>query len=128
MTRQLCPRAISLSASRAAAAGTKLRAQWGMLAFLFSEVAFFTTLIVVYLCFLHQEGVGPTPAEACHCRSSSARPSACSPAAWRSIWPNGARARTQRTFVLWWAGTIVLGVAFLLGTAIEWRELIQCTV
>jgi heme/copper-type cytochrome/quinol oxidase subunit 3 len=39
----------SASASRA----TLSPAQWGMLAFLFSEVAFFTTLIAVYLCFLH---------------------------------------------------------------------------
>ena len=35
-----------------------------MIAFLVSEVAFFSTLIVAYLTFLGQDTVGPTPAEA----------------------------------------------------------------
>jgi cytochrome c oxidase subunit 3/cytochrome o ubiquinol oxidase subunit 3 len=30
----------------------------------------------------------------------------------------------QGGFVLWWAATILLGMAFLGGTAFEWRELI----
>ena len=38
--------------------------QWGMVAFLVSEVAFFSTLIVVYLTFLGKDTVGPTPREA----------------------------------------------------------------
>src|SRR5262249_3421156 len=37
-------------------------AQWGMIAFLVSEVAFFSTLIVVYLAFLGADQSGPTPA------------------------------------------------------------------
>jgi cytochrome c oxidase subunit III len=31
----------------------------------------------------------------------------------------------QRAFCFLWAGTIALGVAFVVGTIIEWRELIQ---
>ncbi len=38
--------------------------QWGMIAFLVSEVAFFSTLIVAYLTFLGKDTVGPTPREA----------------------------------------------------------------
>src|SRR5262245_370853 len=36
--------------------------QWGMIAFLVSEAAFFSTLIVVYLAFLGADQSGPTPA------------------------------------------------------------------
>ena len=49
----------------AAATGRQLDApEWGMISFLVSEVAFFSTLIVVYLSFLGRDTVGPTPAEA----------------------------------------------------------------
>lgn len=101
-------------------------AQWGMLAFLLSEVAFFGTLIAVYLSFLHQDGVGPTPKEALSlplvigttiCLLSS---SLVVHLAERSL-----ERQRQRSFCFLWAGTIALGIAFLIGTAIEWRELIE---
>src|ERR1700674_901842 len=38
--------------------------QWGMIAFLASEAAFFSTLIVAYLTFLGKDKVGPTPRQA----------------------------------------------------------------
>jgi len=100
-------------------------AQWGMVAFLVSEVAFFSTLIVAYLVFLGKDKVGPTPAEALSlplvlvttvCLLSS---SATIHLAERTL-----RHGTPTGFCLWWAGTIVLGVAFLLGTAYEWRDLV----
>src|SRR5438477_117462 len=37
-------------------------AQWGMISFLVSEVAFFSTLIIVYLTFSTTDQPGPTPA------------------------------------------------------------------
>ncbi len=37
-------------------------AQWGMICFLVSEVAFFSTLVVVYLTFWKTVDSGPTPA------------------------------------------------------------------
>jgi len=100
--------------------------QWGMLAFLFSEVAFFSTLIVVYISYLHRDRVGPTPAESLSlplvigttiCLLSS---SFVIHLAERAL-----DRQRQRTFCLLWCGTIVLGIAFLLGTAYEWRELIE---
>src|SRR5262245_46226173 len=39
-------------------------AEWGMLSFLVSEVAMFSTLIFTYLFYLGGDMVGPTPAEA----------------------------------------------------------------
>ena len=38
--------------------------QWGVLAFLLSEVALFSTLIVTYIVLLGQDRGGPTPAVA----------------------------------------------------------------
>jgi cytochrome c oxidase subunit 3/cytochrome o ubiquinol oxidase subunit 3 len=100
--------------------------QWGMLAFLFSEVAFFSTLIVVYISYLHRDRVGPTPAEVLSlplvigttiCLLSS---SFVIHLAERAL-----DRQRQSTFCLFWFATIVLGLAFLLGTAYEWRELIE---
>ena len=54
--------------SRAAAdrrrSDTLSPAEWGMVSFLLSEVAFFSTLIVTYVTFMGKDVVGPTPAEA----------------------------------------------------------------
>jgi cytochrome c oxidase subunit III len=99
--------------------------QWGMIAFLVSEMALFSTLIVVYLTFLGRDTVGPTPAEALSlplvvcttlCLLSSSVTIHLAEAA--------ARRGSHSRFCLLWAATIALGVIFLLGTAYEWRELI----
>jgi cytochrome c oxidase subunit III len=99
--------------------------QWGMVAFLVSEVAFFSTLIVTYVTFMGKDIVGPTPAKALSLPlvivtticllSSSVTIHFAEQALHRG---------QQRTFCLLWAATITLGIAFLLGTAYEWRELI----
>jgi cytochrome c oxidase subunit 3 len=100
-------------------------AEWGMIAFLISEVAFFSTLIVVYLSYLGRDIVGPTPAEVLSlplvigttlCLLSSSLTIYLGERALRS--------GTHGLFCMWWAATISLGVIFLLGTAYEWRELI----
>jgi cytochrome c oxidase subunit 3/cytochrome o ubiquinol oxidase subunit 3 len=101
-------------------------AQWGMASFLLSEVAFFGTLIVTYVAFMGKDVVGPTPAEALSlplvlistiCLLSS---SLVIHLAERSL-----NSGQQRRFCLLMAGTIALGIAFLLGTAVEWRGLIH---
>jgi cytochrome c oxidase subunit 3/cytochrome o ubiquinol oxidase subunit 3 len=98
--------------------------QWGMLAFLFSEVAFFSTLIVAYVTFKGTDTVGPTPeilslglvlvTTACLLSSSVTVHLATRALERDSIGP----------FQLWWAATIALGIAFLAGTAYEWYGLI----
>jgi cytochrome c oxidase subunit 3/cytochrome o ubiquinol oxidase subunit 3 len=96
-----------------------------MLAFLGSEAAFFSTLIVAYVTFLGKDTVGPTPGQALSlplvigttiCLLSS---SGTVHLAERSLRRGGTAG-----FRLWWGATIVLGVVFLLGTAYEWNELI----
>jgi cytochrome c oxidase subunit 3 len=100
--------------------------QWGMIAFLVSEVAFFTTLIMAYLSFLGSDLVGPTPREALSlplvivttiCLLSS---SLTIHMAEKQLHQGNAAG-----FCRWWSATIALGMAFMLGTAYEWRELIE---
>ena len=100
--------------------------QWGMASFLLSEVAFFGTLIATYVAFMGKDIVGPTPAEALSlplviaatiCLLSS---SVVIHLAERSL-----ERGKQRTFCFLLTGTIALGIAFLLSTAIEWHELIN---
>jgi cytochrome c oxidase subunit 3 len=98
--------------------------QWGMLSFLLSEVAFFSTLIVTYLAYMGKDQSGPTPAVlslplvigTTICLLSS---SGTVHLAERSL-----RREAVWTFVLCWSVTIALGSLFLLGTVYEWHELI----
>jgi cytochrome c oxidase subunit 3/cytochrome o ubiquinol oxidase subunit 3 len=101
-------------------------AKWGMASFLFSETAFFGTLIATYVAFIGKDIVGPTPAQALSlplvivstiCLLSS---SLVIHLAERSL-----ERGQQSSFCMLLAGTIVLGIAFLLGTAVEWRSLIN---
>lgn len=100
--------------------------QWGMASFLLSEVAFFCTLIATYVAFIGQDTSGPTPKEALSlplvigttiCLLLS---SVVIHAAQRSL--EQGRHQSFRTL---WTMTIALGIAFLLGTAYEWHDLIS---
>jgi cytochrome c oxidase subunit 3 len=99
--------------------------QWGMAAFLVSEAAFFSTLIVVYLTFVGKDTVGPSPREALSLPVVIVS-TICLLASCGSLH----RAEKQLDagdpsgFRKWWSATIALGVFFLLGTGYEWFELI----
>ncbi len=99
--------------------------QAGMLAFLVSEVALFGTLITAYVTYMGQDTSGPKPSEVLSlplvlvttlCLLSS---SATIHLAEKRLRQGG-----KRAFLFAWGATITLGIAFLLGTAYEWRELI----
>jgi cytochrome c oxidase subunit III len=99
--------------------------QWGMVAFLVSEAALFSTLIVVYLTYLGKDNVGPTP------RQSLSLPlvigtTICLLSSSFTIYRAEKRLSTGDApgFRTWWAATIALGLVFLLGTGYEWYELI----
>ena len=99
--------------------------QWGMLSFLVSEVAIFSTLIISYLFYLGKDVVGPTPAEALKlplvlCTTACLLASSATIHLAERTLERG----DQGGFIRWWAATIVLGVLFLLGTAYEWYGLI----
>ena len=100
-------------------------AQWGMLAFLLSEAAFFGTLIVTYISYIGKDRVGPTPREALSlglvigttiCLLTS---SVTVHFAERAL-----RHGAEGGFRLWWSLTILLGLLFLAGTGYEWYDLI----
>jgi cytochrome c oxidase subunit III len=99
--------------------------QWGMVAFLVSEAAFFSTLIVVYMTFIGRDTVGPSPREALSlplvicttiCLLSS---SATIHQAEKRLMSGDVSG-----FRKWWSATIALGFVFLLGTGYEWFDLI----
>jgi cytochrome c oxidase subunit 3 len=100
-------------------------AQWGMLSFLVSEVALFSTLIVTYIYYLGRDVVGPTPAEALSlplvlCTTTCLLASSVTiHLAVRTL-----ERENQGGFICWWLATIVLGVLFLGGTLYEWHDLI----
>jgi cytochrome c oxidase subunit 3/cytochrome o ubiquinol oxidase subunit 3 len=100
--------------------------QWGMLSFLVSEAALFGTLIVTYLFYVGRDVVGPTPAEALSLGLVLCT-TACLLASSATVHvAEGSLARQNRKgFLLWWLATILLGAAFLAGTALEWRDLIE---
>ena len=100
--------------------------QWGMLSFLVSEVAIFSTLILTYLFYLGKDAVGPTPAEALKLPLVLGT-TACLLASSVTVHlAERALGRgDQGGFLRWWAATIGLGVLFLLGTAYEWYGLIH---
>jgi cytochrome c oxidase subunit 3/cytochrome o ubiquinol oxidase subunit 3 len=101
-------------------------AQWGMLAFLLSEAAFFSTLIVAYLCFLGQDEIGPTPKEALSLSLVIVTTACLLSSSWTVHQATHALAQNrQDRFYLWWLATIALGATFLAGTGYEWRELIE---
>jgi cytochrome c oxidase subunit 3/cytochrome o ubiquinol oxidase subunit 3 len=101
-------------------------AQWGMLAFLVSEVALFGTLIVTYIAFLGKDRVELTPKDALRLPLVVGM-TACLLASSVTVHlADGALRRGRHAaFVGWWALTPALGVAFLAGTAWEWYDLIN---
>jgi cytochrome c oxidase subunit 3 len=98
----------------------------GMLAFLLSEVAFFSTLITTYIVFLRQtKESNPSPNEvfrlplvllatACLLSSSITIHFA----------EHGLKQGRRGQFLALWGLTIALGALFLVGTATEWIDLI----
>jgi cytochrome c oxidase subunit 3/cytochrome o ubiquinol oxidase subunit 3 len=115
---------------------TSLKGKAGMAAFLVTEVAFFSTLIVTYITYIGRDQLpkmpgsppgmgGPTPREVFYmplviistiCLFSS---SATIHLATGAMHRGAAGA-----FKLWWGLTIFLGALFLVGTGIEWHDLI----
>jgi cytochrome c oxidase subunit 3/cytochrome o ubiquinol oxidase subunit 3 len=99
--------------------------EWGMLAFLLSEVAFFSTLIVAYVTFKGEDTVGPTPGEVLSLKLVIGT-TACllSSSLTVHLATRALDRGSASLFSLWWAATIGLGIAFLAGTGYEWYGLI----
>jgi len=116
----------ALTTHHAQAAHPLDKGKVGMIAFLTTEVAFFSTLIVVYITYIGKSRSGPTPDEvfsiplvlaSTFCLLSS---SATIHMAGLAVGKGDLRA-----FHGWWVGTIALGALFLVGTGVEWHDLID---
>jgi heme/copper-type cytochrome/quinol oxidase subunit 3 len=100
--------------------------QWGILTFLVSEVALFGTLIVVYVFYIGKDVIDPTPAKALSLSLVTVT-TACllSSSVTVHLADKTLGQGNRRRFLQWWAATILLGLIFLVGTAFEWRDLID---
>jgi cytochrome c oxidase subunit 3/cytochrome o ubiquinol oxidase subunit 3 len=98
--------------------------QLGMISFLVSEVAFFSTLIVVYLTFLGTDQTGPTPAILSLPLVIGTTICLLASTVTIHLAVKSLRFGNSSIFRAWWSATIFLAVVFLTGTAYEWRELI----
>ena len=99
------------------------RGHVAMFALIVAESAIFVIFVVAYLFYLGKSLTGPTPKEVLEvpifysiCLLSS---SITIHLAVKAL-----RAGNVGSFRAWWFGTIVLGAAFLYGTAHEWHRLI----
>lgn len=101
------------------------RGKVGVICFLCTEAAFFSTLIVAYIKYLGQSTDGPTPA------TSLGLPLAIANSFFL-LTSSGTMAAAERglkrgavgAFHRWLTVTILLGIAFLITTGAEWRHLI----
>ena len=89
-------------------------------------MALFGTLIVTYLFYVGRDVVGPTPAKALKL-GLVACTTACllSSSATVHVAERTLERGNHVGFLGWWLVTVLLGAAFLGGTALEWRDLIE---
>lgn len=95
----------------------------GILLFIMAEASLFAIFLSAYLYYIGKSLTGPTPREVLHFPVGMTVALLSSSVTIHLATMALHRGRT-RTFGALWLLTIVLGVAFLLGTAQEWRELI----
>src|SRR5262245_51711629 len=118
---------VSLSPRHPVTASSMSPAKIGMLSFLCSEVAFFGTLIMVYVYFLPQTRTGTPSPRQVFSMSQVLIASACLFASSFTVHraDRAFRRGARDAFLAWWGVTILLGLAFLTGTGLEWTDLIN---
>jgi cytochrome c oxidase subunit 3 len=95
----------------------------GMLALIAGECAIFTIFLVAYVFYLGKSLTGPKPADVLELPLAG---TICLLSSSLTIWRAEQAIQNDRVsgFTAWLGGTIVLAIAFLIGTAAEWRKLI----
>src|SRR5215468_1973662 len=99
------------------------RGKVAMASLIIAEASIFTIFVVAYLFYLGKSVSGPTPREVLETPIFF---TICLLASSLTIHRAANLLRNGRTavFVAWWSITILLGSAFLYGTAQEWHRLI----
>ena len=100
------------------------RGRVGMWCLIAAESAIFTIFVVAYLFYIGKSTTGPQPGDVLHapifytvCLLSSSITI--------HLAARGIAGGRMASFALWWLATILLGAAFLYGTAREWIHLIN---
>lgn len=98
------------------------RGRVGMYALIIGESAIFTIFVVAYVYYIGRSAFGPTPKilEIPYFNSVCLLSSSVTIILAEHAIQHGA----MRRFAAFWALTMLLGIEFLVGTAIEWRKLI----
>jgi cytochrome c oxidase subunit 3 len=99
------------------------RGRVGIAGLIIAESAVFAIFVVAYVFYVGKNLSGPTPHQVLDL------PIVASLVLWSSsvtiaLAVRALRADARGPFTAWWAVTILLGTAFLAGTAIEWHRLI----
>ncbi len=123
------PNQLTAAQAHAAETGETLFAdskKLGMACFLCSESAFFITLLVAYALYLGKDTVGPTPAEALSMPLVIVNTvMLLSSSGTIMLAMKHYRDGRYGQFRVFLAITILLGAAFVIGTAFEWKDLIE---
>jgi cytochrome c oxidase subunit III len=99
------------------------RGRVGMYCLIIGESAIFTIFVVAYVFYIGKSIIGPYPAQVLDVPLFN---TICLLSSSVTIWlaERAIDRGIVRTFGLWWAATITLGVIFLIGTGLEWDKLI----
>src|SRR5271155_5746583 len=95
------------------------RGRIGMYCLIIGESTIFLIFVIAYIFYIGKSLTGPTPQQVLDVPIFN---TICLLSSSVTIWL--AERAILRTFGLWWAATIALGVTFLIGTGLEWYKLI----
>jgi len=102
----------------------------GMLCLICSEITFFGTLLAVYLFYIGKDPAGtPTPSEVLEVSAAPMKVLFNSfflltSSIWITLAVRSLRKGAMRAFAFWWLLTILFGIEFLVGTGMEWYDMI----
>lgn len=99
------------------------RGRVAMYCLIIGESAIFTIFVVAYIYYIGRSLSGPTPRDVLEVPIFN---TICLFSSSLTIWlaERAIERNLMRTFGLWWAATIALGLVFITGTGIEWHKLI----
>ncbi|MFY9936290.1 MAG: heme-copper oxidase subunit III [Silvibacterium sp.] len=99
------------------------RGRIGMYGLIVAESTIFLIFVIAYIFYIGKSLTGPTPQQVLDVPIFN---TICLLSSSVTIWlaERAIERGLLRTFGLWWAATIALGVTFLIGTGLEWYKLI----
>ena len=95
----------------------------GMYCLIFAESTIFAIFVVAYVYYIGRSKFGPQPKDVLEVPVFN---SICLLSSSLTIWfaERALHKRAMAAFSAWWGGTILLGLIFMVGTALEWKKLI----